>query len=264
MLNSQDIRNASDLIWRHWQEGTRLPALPPNLLPATREEGYAIQALFEGRGVGDLFGWKIAATSEAGQKHINVDGPLGGRLLGERVYRDGATLPFGGNAMRVAEPEFAFRLGRDLPPTGRPYSVEEALEAVDALHPAIEVPDSRFEDFTLVGAAQLVADNACAHQFVLGPPAPESWRAMDLVQHTATIAIDGGASHDGVGANVLGDPRVALAWLINEVSGLGITLRDGQVITTGTCATPIPIAPGDHVRADFGELGRVSLAFAGE
>jgi len=67
--------------------------------------------------------------------------------------------------------------------------------------------------------------------------------------------------HEGVGANVLGDPRVALAWLLNEVTGLGITLAAGQVITTGTCAVPIPIGPGDAVLADFGVLGSVSVRF---
>ena len=75
--------------------------------------------------------------------------------------------------MRVAEAEFAFRMGVDLPPRPQPYSVDEVLAAVATLHPAIEVPDSRFDDFTIVGAPQLIADNACAHLFVLGPAATD-------------------------------------------------------------------------------------------
>jgi 2-keto-4-pentenoate hydratase len=67
----------------------------------------------------------------------------------------------------------------------------------------------------------------------------------------------GKLARDGVGSNVLGDPRVALTWLANELSSLGITLRAGQVVTTGTCLVPLEIAPGDHVRMDFGALGRV-------
>jgi CRP-like cAMP-binding protein len=62
-----------------------------------------------------LFGWKIAATSEAGQKHINVDGPMAGRILAETVIQDGGTASMAGNEMRVAEPEFAFRMRTDLP-----------------------------------------------------------------------------------------------------------------------------------------------------
>ena len=71
----------------------------------------------------------------------------------------------------------------------------------------------------------------------------------------------GGVAHVGLGANVLGDPRAALTWLVNELSGLGIVIAAGQVVTTGTCATPLPVAAGDTVTADFGALGRVSLCF---
>jgi 2-keto-4-pentenoate hydratase len=55
---------------------------------------------------------------------------------------------------------------------------------------------------------------------------------------------------------------VALAWLANELRGLGITLRAGQVVTTGTCHPPLPIQAGDHFAADFGALGKVSVRFA--
>jgi 2-keto-4-pentenoate hydratase len=159
--------------------------------------------------------------------------------------------------MKVAEAEFAFRMGRDLAPRTTPYLVDEVLASVESLHPAIEVPDSRFDDFTIVGAPQLIADNACAHLFVLGEAADDRWRALDLVEH-AVRATAGSLTREGKGANVLGDPRVALTWLANELSGLGIVLRAGQVVTTGTCVTPLPIEPGVSVDVDFGTLGSVS------
>jgi 2-keto-4-pentenoate hydratase len=248
---------AADLLWAHWQAGRRLPAIPEDVRPRTREEGYAIQARFEPRSAAPLFGWKIAATSVAGQRHINVDGPLAGRLLAERVFEDGAALPFGANHMRVAEAEFAFRMDRTLPPRLEPYRVEEVLAAAGDLHPAIEVPDSRFDDFTIVGAPQLIADNACAHLFVLGPATTAAWRGLDLDDHAVSGTITGKLRREGKGANVLGDPRIALAWLANELSGLGIPLQAGQVVTTGTCLVPLPIEPGDRVEMDFGTLGKV-------
>jgi 2-keto-4-pentenoate hydratase len=257
-----NIQAASDLLWSCWQDGRRIEALPAELRPNTRAEGYAIQARLEPRSSEKLFGWKIAATSTAGQQHINVDGPLAGRLLAERVYRSGDTLPFGANAMRVAEPEFAFRMGRDLPPRAKPYTVEEVLAAVDTLHPAIEVPDSRYSDFVKVGAAQLIADNACAHDFVLGSAATADWRVIDLSTHRGTGTVVGKLEREGSGANVLGDPRAALTWIANELSGIGVTLKSGQVVTTGTCIVPLPVAPGDEVVADFGVLGRATLRFA--
>ena len=109
-----------------------------------------------------MVGWKIAATSAAGQKHIGVDGPLAGPLLANRVLEDGATVPLDGNIMMVAEAEFAFRFARALPKRANPYTQDEVLAAVESLHPAIEVPDSRYNEFVKVGAPQLIADTACA------------------------------------------------------------------------------------------------------
>jgi len=256
-MTREQIEAASDVLWDHWRLGRRTAALPEAVRPLTREAGYAIQAQLERRSAFPRFGWKIAATSKAGQAHIAVDGPLGGRLLRERVHESGERIPLGANHMRVAEAEFAFRMARDLGPRAVPYSVEDVLAAVATFHPAIEVPDSRYEDFTVVGAAQLIADNACAHYFVLGPAAPESWRELDLSTHTLKGEVVGKLAREGVGANVLGDPRIALTWVANELSSLGIILRAGQVVTTGTCVVPLEIAPGDHVRMDFGVLGRV-------
>jgi 2-keto-4-pentenoate hydratase len=71
-----------------------------------------------------------------------------------------------------------------------------------------------------------------------------------------------GKTYVGHGKNVLGDPRVALAWLVNELRELGITLRAGEVVTTGTCHPPLPIQAGDFCAVDFGVLGKVSVGFA--
>ena len=259
MLSDEQTRAASDLLFRHWRDGTALTVLPDDLRPETRAEGYAIQAHLEGVSASPLYGWKIAATSADGQRHIGVDGPMAGRILAERAHDDGATVPFGANRMAVAEAEFAFRMARDLPSRPTPYDVDEVLAAVAALHPAIELPDSRFDDFATAGGPQLIADNACAHEFVLGPAAPDDWRSHDLAAHAVAGAVAGKLERDGVGANVLGDPRAALTWLANELSSLGLTLKAGQVVTTGTCLTPMPIAAGDAVSADFGPLGKVAL-----
>ncbi|GJE03855.1 2-keto-4-pentenoate hydratase [Methylobacterium isbiliense] len=248
---------ASDRLWRHWQEGTRLDALPPDERPATRAEGYAIQARLEARSRAPLVGWKIAATSAAGQAHIGVDGPLAGRLLAERVLEPGAEIPYRHNLMRVAEAEIAFRIGRDLSPRGAPYDEAGMRAAVDGLHPAIEFPDSRFADFATAGGPQLIADNACTHWFVLGP-AVAAWRDLDLANLATVARVEGQPEHHGRGANVLGDPWTALTWLVNEVTGLGLTLRAGEIVTTGTTTVPVPLRPDSRMSADLGPLGTVT------
>ncbi|MGJ5092155.1 2-keto-4-pentenoate hydratase [Bradyrhizobium oligotrophicum] len=260
MRAPDQLASASSILRRHWNEGRKLAELPPELRPRDRAEGYAIQAELERHSPEPLFGWKIAATSEAGQRHINVAGPMAGRILAETVLPVGGTASMAGNAMRVAEPEFAFRLGCDLPPRPTPYNVAEVLAAVDTLHPAIEIPDSRFADFVSAGEAQLIADNACAHLFVLGEASTADWRSRDLIAERPRITLRG-ETFIGHGRNVLGDPLIALAWLVNELSALGVPARAGQVITTGTCHPPLPIDSDDHMEADFGDLGQVSVRF---
>lgn len=264
MLNPTQHQAASDLLFTKWSERACLDALPASCRPQTREEGYAIQALVERRSAHPLFGWKIAATSQAGQAHIGVSGPLAGRILRERVVSPEASVSLDGNQMKVAELEFAFVMGSDLTPRTEPYSVEEVLAAVASLHPAIEIPDSRYTDFVHAGEAQLIADNACAHEFMLGEATKADWRTMDLKAHPVRgFRTRGGETYtrDGIGANVLGDPRVALTWLANELSSINVPLKAGQAVTTGTCMVPMEVIQGDAVDGDYGPIGKISIRF---
>ena len=252
---TQQSNGAGAILWRNWQQRTRIDQLPVECRPADRAAGYAAQkeiVRFSGQAV---VGWKIAATSPAGQKHIGVDGPLAGPLLANRVLADGAAVPLENNIMMVAEAEFAFTFARALPRRANPYTQDEVLGAVATLHPAIEVPDSRYSDFATVGAPQLIADTACADWFVLGSPTSADWRSRDLSAHPVAAFRDGEKVAAGSGANVLGDPRIALTWLVNELRTYADGIDAGQFVTTGTCVVPVPIKPGNTIRADFGDFG---------
>jgi 2-keto-4-pentenoate hydratase len=256
----QAISAAAHLLWRHWTGGTRIPSLPSDIRPQTRADGYAIQAELVARFQQPVVGWKIAATSLAGQAHIGVDGPLVGSLIANRVLRRGVAVSLAGTHMRVAEAEFAFRFARDLRPRNAPYTRDEVLDAVAVLHPTIEIPDSRYDDYAAVGAAQLIADDACACWLVVGEPIAD-WRHHDLGAHAVRGVLDDSLVVEGVGANVLGDPRVALTWMVNERCTYGAGVSAGDLVTTGTCITPVAIGPGQHFQADFGALGSLEVSF---
>ena len=264
-MNDTKTLMAAKTLWSHWQDGTTIDSLAGDLRPLTRAQGYAVQAMLPDVSAQQVSGWKIAATSKVGQAHINVTGPLAGRLLSKQIYPPGATVPSFGNRMKVAEPEMAFTLGQSLGPRSQPYTMDEVLQAVATLHPALEMPNSRFAQFTAAGEAQLLADCACAHHFMLGQAAPDTWRNLDLSRqkvHAKSTKPDGTTwTRNGSGEAVLGDPRIALTWVVNELTSQGLTLSAGQFFTTGTCMVPIEIEPGDHVQADFGELGQISMRF---
>lgn len=254
------VTEAAALLWHHWSGGTRVDELPPRCRPADRTEGYAVQSELARRSGQPVVGWKIAATSAAGQAHIGVDRPLAGRLLRDRVLAPGASVALGGNAMRVVEVEFAFRMGRALPPRDAPYTLAETVEAVASLHPSLEVPDSRYVDFARVGAAQLIADDACACWLVVGEATPDDWRARDLARFVVRASIAGRLVAEGTGAAALGDPRVALAWIANELRVHGPGLAAGDLVTTGTCVVPVAVAPGDRLVADYGPIGSLAVS----
>jgi 2-keto-4-pentenoate hydratase len=257
-MQKDAIHAAAALLWRCWTGATRVPELPAGIRPLTRADGYAIQSEVVRLFQQPVAGWKIAATSLAGQRHIGVDGPLVGSLMANRLLHSGASVPLEGNHMRVGEAEFAFRFARDLLPRPTSYTVDEVLDAVSAMHPTIEIPDSRFDDFARVGAPQLIADNACACWLVVGSAAA-GWRDVDLSTHTVTGFLDGQPVVEGIGANVLEDPRTALTWMVNERCTFGDGIKAGDLVTTGTCIAPIALAPGRHFRADFGVLGSLEV-----
>lgn len=259
-MNSTAIQDAADLLWRTRLQQKRLDALPETLRPQTLAQGYAIQDAMVSCAKQPVSGWKIAATSKAGQEHIGVTEPLAGRLFADFVLKSGAHLPAAPLHMRVVEAEFAFRMRSELPPRPESYSQAQVCAAIEALHLAIEVPDARYEDFAHIGAPQIVADDAFASWFLLGPRI-SNWSDLDLPRQAVRVIRNGTIAAEGSGANALGDPRLALTWLANHLSQRGIGLKAGDIVTTGTCITPARIDPGDHVVAEFVGLGRLDATF---
>lgn len=262
MTAAPDFTAAAQLLLRNWAATTRIAGLTDAMRPQTRAEAYQAAAEVARQSGSGVAGWKIAATSEAGQRHINVDGPLVGRILARRLLPPGSAVTLGDNIMRVAEAEFAFGFTRDVPARAAPYSEAEALDAIDSLHLSIEVPDSRYADFTKVGAAQLIADTACASWLVLGPAVKVPWRHLDLSTHAVKGLCNGALVAEGTGKAVLGGPLKALTWFVNEASTYCGGVKAGEFVTTGTCIIPMAISPGDDVTVDYGELGAITCRIA--
>ncbi len=255
---------AAQLLLAAWKGATRINGLPSRCRPADLDQGYAIQdALLLATGEA-LGGHKIAATSVAGQQHIGITHPITGGLLSSQIRSPGAQVSLSGNQMCAAEAEFVFEFKARVSPRSTQYSRVEVLQAVGALRLGIEIPDSRLSGFAGAGAPQLVADNACAHVFVLGQAVASGWRQNDLAAQRVALCVDGDEVAVGCGAHALGDPRDALVWFVNHLSSRGKAIEPGEFVTTGVCAGPVTVKPGQSVIARFDGYGEVNLRLTGE
>jgi len=249
-------KKAADLLMNCVGEGSTIIQLPDTLIPSTLKEAYEVQAYIE-TPINPRVGWKLAATSIAGQKHIGVSEPIVGRITSRMSLSLDQFIPTKANNMMVAEPEFVFVFNQRIEPRNRSYTKKEALGLVSELKLGLEFPNSRFTKFETAGELSLIADNACAHEFMLGPAAPEIWRHLELSEHRVVGWVESKSKFEGVGSNVLGSPINALLWFLNEASKRKFIIKEGDFVTTGTTTQPIPFEMGDKIVADFGELGEV-------
>jgi len=255
---------APDLLARARIDHRRLPELASDVRPKTTGDAYVVQDGLVDRLLahygGSVIGYKIACTNVTAQRQLNVDAPFAGRLLSAFFFESPARVESAPFFMRVVEAEFAFEMARDLPPGPLPHSRQEIAAAVKGVLPGIEIVDSRFDDWTTIGAPSLIADNACNAAWVKGRLLAD-WQAVDLAAQAVRVTVNGKLLREGNGGNVLGHPLNALEWLVHNLNARGLSLKAGQFVTTGVTTEVYMAERGDRITADFGPVGSVDLEF---
>lgn len=260
-MSPEAARAAAELLLKARGDHRRLDRLPADCTPASVADGDQIQdALAELWGL-EVVGWKVGAASEAAMKMLGCDAPFAGRVFAPYLLTSPAEVAVAALHRLAVEAEFAFRLGRDLPPRADAYDFDAVADAVDTAYPAIELINDYWVDGLALGVAHLIADNGSNGGLVLGAPVAD-WRERDLAAHRVTLSLDGQTVAEGEGRVVLGHPLNTLVWLANDLSGRGIGLAAGQVVTTGTMTGMTVCQPGQTAVADYGALGTVEVTFA--
>ena len=232
------------------QTGQRIAALAPELIPATPDAAYDVQALVAAR-LGPVAGWKVGAASATAEPNC---APLLADLMAPSpAHFPARQFPLGG-----IEGELAFRLGRDLPPRAEVYGEEEVWAAMATLHPAIELVHSRYADFPRVDKRALLADNQANGAFCHGAGLAD-WRRIDFLRQPASLEIDGKEVKSAVGGNAAGHPKRLLAWLANHCAARRLDLAAGTIITTGTHTGLILAPPGATATVRFPGIGEASV-----
>ena len=241
--------------------GTTVPPLSGRGHDLTIEDAYRIQErmLRHRYAAGArIVGKKVGATSRAVQTLLGVNQPDFGMLLSDMIYNEGDVIPMARLIQPKAEGEIAFLLKRDL--MGPGVTVADVLAATEFVMPCFEIVDSRIENWK-IGIVDTVADNASCGVFALGGAAL-SPRDVDLALCGMVLEKNGEVVATGAGAAALGHPANAVAWLANTLGPLGIGLKAGEVVLSGSLATLIPIVAGDHLSMTIGGLGSCSVRFA--
>ncbi len=255
---------AASLLADARQNRRRLEALPiacrPSDLPSAYECQNALVKRLSAVYGGHRIGYKIACTNKSAQELLALDRPFYGKLMSSFSHTSPARLNVQEFFMCIIEPEFAFAIGKDLPPRSEAYQFDEIALAIDSVFPAIEIVDSRYEDWTKVGALSLIADNACNGSWVKGQCC-ESWDRIDLSRHPVNLYVNGDCMRNGRGDAVMGHPITALTWLANELSQMREGLHAGDLVSTGITCDVYYAQPGDHIIAEFGEIGQVEILF---
>jgi 2-oxo-3-hexenedioate decarboxylase len=255
-----DVKKAAQLLIAARRDGHKMDALPAGAEPETLADSYGIQdEILKTIGL-KLAGWKVALTNDEAMARAGATEPAAGPLFAPHIVATPQTITGSSATVGGFECEFAFRIGKDIPAAGAPYTGQVIAVAVESLHPAIEVVGIRFATRPKLGVRGTVADHTGNFSFIYGP-AVANWRSLDLAQCGVRHLVDGKEVASSSGANVLGNPLNALAWLANHLAKRGYEIKAGQWVTSGAATGPIPAPAGSTVTADFGKLGKVEAHF---
>jgi 2-oxopent-4-enoate hydratase len=244
-------------------ERTRVPVPPltdarPGLTPA---DAYAVQGAWLERKLaegGRLAGRKVGLTSRAMQQQLGVGEPDFGFLLQAMLVPSGGTLQRRELLQPRVEPEIAFWLAADL--RGPGVTAANVLAATRGVSAALEIVDSRIAEWR-IKLVDTIADNGSSARAVVGDrvvPVGE----LDLAAEAVQLLRNGEIVGKGIGADVLGHPAEAVAWLANRLSEFGQELQTGQVVLPGAMCASVFAQAGETFRAEFPSIGSVSVTFA--
>lgn len=223
--------------------------------PITLTEAYQIQKLSIQQRLNrgeKLVGYKMGFTSRAKMEQMGVDDLIWGRLTNAMLIEADQRIDLSNYVHPRAEPEIAFKLKKSL--SGK-VTKEQALAAVDAIAPAIEVIDSRYRNFKF-SLEDVIADNCSSSGFVIGP-----WQSKDsnidgLAIH---LAVNGEIVARGSSSDILDHPLNALVEAARCIAESGEELQAGQIILAGAATAAVALAPNQTITAEVADLGNCSF-----
>lgn len=233
-------------------EATQLIETHPDL---TIEDAYAIQLLNVKRrwARGERrVGYKMGLTSRAKMQQVGVSEVIWGRLTDAMRLEEGGILSLSRYVHARVEPEIAYIIGK---PLSGDVSAAEALAAVEAVAPAMEIIDSRYKNFKF-SLPDVIADNSSSSGFYIGAYAKPD---TDVANLGIIMEVNGRAVQIGSSAAILGNPIRSLVQAARLVGRAGESLMPGDIVLAGGATAAHPLSVGEYIKTTFQTLGAVSF-----
>jgi 2-keto-4-pentenoate hydratase len=262
-MSERDFKQAARRLFQAHERRESFAPLPAGLAPRTEEEAYAIQDAFVALRAGKrgaIVGYKIALSSAEMRRFVGVEHPQSGAMLESTIRRTPASVRAADYVRLIVEFEIAVQMADDLPAADAPFSRERVAKAVGAVMPALELADDRAADYAELRKHpfELIADNTWNEGAVLGYPI-DDWQSLDLTRARGVALINGEPVGEGRGADAMGHPFSAVAWIADHLASHGRGLLRGDLVITGSIITSKNVKPGDLVKFSVEGLGDVEL-----
>lgn len=266
MLNQDTITSLARQLYEARKSRTQLRHFSKQYPEMSIEDGYAIQRAWVKLELADgrtIKGRKIGLTSRAMQLSSQITEPDYAPLMDDMFFETGMDIPISKFIAPRVEVELAFVLGKDL--KGPNITLFDVLSATEYVTPAIEIIDSRIEQFDRDSKAMrkvfdTISDFAANAGIVLGGR-PVKPLDVDLRWVGALLHKNGVIEETGLAAGVLNHPANGVAWLANKIAAYDEQLHAGDIVLAGSFTRPTPATRGDTIHADYGPLGSISFRF---
>ncbi len=221
----------------------------------TEQQAYAIQAASIERRYarGEKFiGLKMGFTSRAKMEQMGVHDMIWGRLTDQMLYENEGQLPMKRFIHPRAEPEICFLVKKAI---DHELTLEEASAHIESLAAALEIIDSRYQNFKF-SLEDVIADNCSSSGLVVG-----SWQSVDtdLSRLRIDLVVNGETVQTGSSSDILGNPWESLV----NCSRLAVKYQQpipaGSYIMAGAATPAVYLKSGQAVKAVVEQIGEVSL-----
>lgn len=227
-----------------------LEFLPPQALPSSEAQADLIQDKVAAL-MGAVRGWKVGAPSPSAA-------PVRAPIHTETLFINPRSIPASMFSYIGAEAEIAYKFAKDLGGDGAALTLDEVLDAVESVHPVIEIVDTRFSRWDSQPPLAHRADQGNHGALMVGDPIL-NWRSMRPQDQRVMLEINGQLVADKVNGNSAGNPENLLLWLANKGAASLGGIKAGQYVTTGSCTGTVMVKPPVELKATLFGYGSLTV-----